>query len=330
MTKQLLHIIRYYMFSLFISCLLPQSLRAQDNSIDMTTTAPVTYKTITVKGMTIFYREAGSPDKPAILLLHGFPSSSRMYQSLLPLLCKDYHLIAPDYPGFGYSDAPPADSFAYTFDHIAAYMNAFTTAIGLQQYVLFMQDYGGPVGFRMALQHPDHVQAIVIQNAAAYEQALSPLWEVRKAFWKDRTKYEPLVRENFASLEATRTRHIGTNPHPEQIDPDSWNDEYAFLSRPGQLDIQLDLFYDYQTNVASYPKWQQWMKQQQPPVLVIWGRYDPSFTVAGAWAFKDDVPNAEVHVLDAGHFVMDTSVEEVAVIVRDFLHRMMPASHAKM
>lgn len=277
------------------------------------------YRTVQVDGLSIFYREAGPRGAPTILLLHGFPSSSRMYQPLLDRLADRYHLVAPDFPGFGHSDAPAPSDFAYSFDHLAAVMDDFTQALGLRHYVLFVQDYGGPVGFRLALAHPERVQALVVQNAVAHDEGLGPLWTARRAYWADRPANEAALRANLLSFEATRQRHIGTSPHPERYDPDLWTDEFAFLSRPGQIDIQSDLFYDYRTNVASYPKWQAWLRATQPATLVVWGRYDPSFAVAGAEAYRRDVPDAEVHLLDAGHFALDEAPGEIAALTARFL-----------
>ena len=277
------------------------------------------HRTVTVDGLTIFYREAGPRDAPALLLLHGFPSSSRMYQPLLTRLADRYHLVAPDYPGFGHSGAPEPAAFAYTFDHLAAVMDRFTQALGLTRYVLFVQDYGGPVGFRLALAHPERVLALVVQNAVAHEAGLGPLWDARRAYWADRKTNEANLRANFLSLETTRARHLGTSPHPERYDPDLWTDEFAFLSRPGQIEIQSDLFYDYRTNVASYPVWQAWLRAHRPATLVLWGRYDPSFAVAGAEAYRRDLPEAEIHLLDAGHFALDEVPDEIATLTGRFL-----------
>lgn len=282
----------------------------------------VTYHTIRVDGLDIFYREAGPKDAPNILLLHGLPTSSRMFQPLLESpLSERYHLIAPDYPGFGNSSWPDHTKFAYTFDHLASVMQDFADELHLDRYTLFMQDYGGPVGFRMALAHPEKVQAMIIQNAVSHEEGLSPLWAVRRAFWKDRAAHEAEVRTNLLSLEATKKRHIGSSPDVSLYNPDLWVDEYYFLNQPGQGDIQLDLFYDYQSNLKSYPTWQAWLRANKPPLLVIWGRYDPSFTVAGAEAYKRDDPHAEVHILDAGHFVMDLKPREVVDLTDSFLSR---------
>jgi pimeloyl-ACP methyl ester carboxylesterase len=281
----------------------------------------ISYHSVQIDGLDVFYREAGPADAPTVLLLHGFPSSSRMWETLLPLLADKYHLIAPDYPGFGNSSAPAPARFEYTFDHIAEVMNQLVTRLGIDSYVLFMQDYGGPVGFRLALAHPERVRALIIQNAVSHEQGLSPLWEARKKYWVDPARELERLKANFSSLEATRQRHLGTSPHPERYDPDAWNDEYAFLTRPGEAEIQTTLFYDYRTNVASYPSWQAWLRKAQPPTLVVWGKYDPSFTVAGATAYADDVPAAEIHLLEAGHFALDEATGEIAALARDFLGR---------
>jgi pimeloyl-ACP methyl ester carboxylesterase len=283
--------------------------------------AITTYKTLAVDGLDIFYREAGPTGAPTVLLLHGFPSSSRMWEPLLTRLSNGVHLIAPDYPGFGHSSAPSPDAFAYTFDNIAATIERFAEKLGLSRCVLVLQDYGGPVGFRMALSRPERVRAIVVQNAVAHDEGLGPLWDTRKAFWADRAPNEAKLRANLMSLEAARQRHVGASPHPERLDPDLWTDEFAFLSRPGQDQIQSDLFYDYRTNVASYPKWQAWLREQQPPTLVTWGAFDPSFTVAGAHAYAKDVRGAEVHVLEAGHFALDEAADEIAGLMRRFFGR---------
>ena len=284
-------------------------------------TEPVTYRTIRVEGQDIFYREAGPKDAPVLLLLHGFPSSSRMYQPLLASsLAANYHLVAPDYPGFGHSSWPAPESFTYTFDHLASVVQAFADALGLERYTLYLQDYGGPVGLRMAVAHPEKVTSLIIQNAVAHEEGLTPLWAARRAFWQDRAANEEKLRANFLSLDATRQRHVGGSPHPERIDPDRWVDEFRFLNQPGQAAIQSDLFFDYQTNVKAYPLWQQWLREHQPPLLVLWGKDDPSFAVAGAEAYRRDVPRAEVHVLeDAGHFATDDQPGEIVALVAAFL-----------
>lgn len=277
------------------------------------------YRSIDIDGLDIFYREAGPRDAPAILLLHGFPSSSRMYETLMPLLAQNYRLIAPDYPGFGHSSAPSPDAFRYTFDHLAEVMMRFADALELKRYTLVMQDYGGPVGFRLALSNPERIAALVVQNAVAHEAGLGPLWQTRKAFWNDRATHEAALRANLLSFEATRLRHVGRSPNVDRYDPDTWTDEFAFLSRPGQIDIQTELFYDYRTNVERYPLWQRYLEERQPAMLVLWGKYDPSFEVEGARAYRANVSGAEVHLLEGGHFVLDEAADQVAALMIPFL-----------
>jgi pimeloyl-ACP methyl ester carboxylesterase len=282
---------------------------------------PTLYRAISVDGLSIFYREAGPPDAPTLLLLHGFPSSSRMFESLFARLSDRYHLIAPDYPGFGHSVWPDPAQFDYTFDQIASVMDDFTQAIGLSQYTPYMQDYGGPVGFRMVLAHPERVQGLIVQNAVAHNEGLGAIWDTRRAFWADRSAHEEALRSNFLSLAATKSRHVGGDPKTELYDPDLWTDEYAFLNAPGQAQIQIDLFYDYRTNVAAYPKWQAWLQKTQPELLVLWGKHDPSFEIGEPERFRKDVPKARVHLLDAGHFALDTKADEVAALLDEFMKR---------
>jgi pimeloyl-ACP methyl ester carboxylesterase len=280
---------------------------------------PVYYRTVKVDELNIFYREAGPKSAPTILLLHGLPSSSRMFEPLLRRLADSYHLVAPDYPGFGHSDWPDPKAFEYTFDRIASVMTDFTQTLGLSKYTLYMQDYGGPVGFRMALAHPERVQALIVQDAVSHNEGLGANWATRRAFWADRTAHESALRTNLLSLQTTKTRHVGDDPNIELYDPDLWNDEYAFLNSPGQAEIQSDLFYDYRTNVDGYPKWQTWMQKTQPKLLVIWGKHDLSFDPGEPERYRKDVPKAEVHVLDAGHFALDTKADEIAGLVRQFM-----------
>lgn len=280
----------------------------------------VSYQTVRIGDLDIFYREAGPKNAPVLLLLHGVPTSSRMYQPMLESsLSAKYRLIAPDYPGFGHSSWPSPKEFNYTFDHLAQVMEQFADALKLNHYTLFLHDYGGPVGMRMAVAQPGKVEAIIIQNAVSHEEGLSPLWAARRAFWQDRASQEPAFRKSFLSLETTRNRHLGMSPHPERIDPDTWTDEFYFLNQPGQADIQTDLFFDYQNNVKAYPVWQKWLRSHQPPLLVMWGKYDSSFTVAGAQAYQRDVPSAEVHVFEAGHFALDEKAGEVISLTEAFM-----------
>jgi pimeloyl-ACP methyl ester carboxylesterase len=264
---------------------------------------PTLYRTAQIDGLSIFYREAGAKDAPTLLLLHGLPSSSRMFEPLFARLSDRYHLVAPDYPGFGHSDWPDPKKFAYTFDHYAEVMNHFTEALALSRYTLYMQDYGGPVGFRMALAHPDRIEALIVQDAVAHNEGLGANWKTRRAFWADRAANEGALRTNLLSLATTRTRHVGNDPNVERYDPDLWTDEFYFLNQPGQAEIQSDLFYDYRTNVDAYPKWQAWMREKQPRLLVIRGQvrslFDPGSRSATAGCSERGV-----HALDAGHFAL--------------------------
>ena len=280
---------------------------------------PTFYRTIQVDGLSIFYREAGPKDAPTLLLLHGLPSSSRMFEPLFSRLSDRYHLIAPDYPGFGHSDWPDPKKFAYTFDHIAETMNHFTEALGLSRYTLYMQDYGGPVGFRMALAHPDRIEASHRPGRCGAQRGSGRDLEDARAFWADRAANESALRTNLLSLQTTRTRHVGSDPNVERYDPDLWTDEFAFLNQPGQVEIQSDLFYDYRTNVENYPRWQAWMREKQPRLLVIWGKYESSFDSSEPESYRRDVPNAEVHIVDGGHFALDTAADEIAALVGQFM-----------
>ena len=291
----------------------------QVNGKEPTMGQPIFYRRIKVDEISIFYRETGPKDAPTILLLHGLPTSSRQFEPLFARLSDRFHLVAPDYPGFGHSDWPDPKQFSYTFDHIAEVMTHFTEAIGLSRYTLYMHDYGGPVGFRMALAHPERVEALIVQDAAGHNEGLGANWKTRREFWKDRAPNETALRTNLLSLQTTRTRHVGDDPNAERYDPDLWTDEYYFLNQPGQAEIQSDLFYDYRTNLDAYPKWQAWMQKTQPRLLVIWGKHDLSFDPGEPERYRKDVPKAEVQVLDAGHFALDTKADEIAVLVKTFM-----------
>jgi pimeloyl-ACP methyl ester carboxylesterase len=291
----------------------------QVNGKEPTMAHPIFYRAIKIDETSIFYRETGPKDAPTILLLHGLPTSSRQFEPLFARLSDRFHLVAPDYPGFGHSDWPDPKKFSYTFDHIAEVMTHFTEAIGLSRYTLYMHDYGGPVGFRMALAHPERVEALIVQDAAGHNEGLGANWKTRREFWKERAANETALRTNLLSLQTTRTRHVGDDPNAERYDPDLWTDEYYFLNQPGQAEIQSDLFYDYRTNLDAYPKWQAWMQKTQPRLLVIWGKHDLSFDPGEPERYRKDVPNAEVHVLDAGHFALDNKADEIAVLVKTFM-----------
>jgi pimeloyl-ACP methyl ester carboxylesterase len=282
------------------------------------TSATTTYHRATVDGVGVFYREAGPKDAPTIVLLHGFPSSSREFDTLIPLLATRYHLVAPDYPGFGQSDAPPPSSYVYTFDNLAKTTNALFEQLKINKYALFLHDYGGPVGFRIMAAYPERLRALIIQNANAYQEGLGAKWAGIAQYWADR-KGHAQVFDAFVSFAATEQRHVLGTSHPERYNPDTWTDEYAHLSRPGQREIQADLLYDYRTNVASYPTWQAWLRRHRPPTLVVWGRNDPSFIASGAEAFRRDLPDSEIHLLEAGHFALDEKNDQIARLILAFL-----------
>ena len=279
------------------------------------------YRTANVNGIRIFYRQAGPADAPVLLLLHGYPTSSRMFEPLLSRLHAKYRLVAPDYPGFGHSEAPDPTGFTYTFDRLAEVMDGFTKVLGLAQYTLYLQDYGGPVGLRLALAHPHRVEALVIQNAVLHEEGLTPYWELRRAFWKDRKRYEPEIRESLYSVQAGMARHVGGRPEPQRYNPDLWMDEIAFAKRPGQEPILLDLVYDYASNLAQYPRWQAYLRDRRPPTLIVWGKYDPAFSVHGAHAIRRELPEAELHFLEAGHNAINDRPDEISSHIHAFLTR---------
>jgi pimeloyl-ACP methyl ester carboxylesterase len=252
------------------------------------------------------------------VLLHGFPSSSREFDVLIPLLATRYHLIAPDFPGFGQSDAPPAASYTYTFDNLAGTTNELLRKLKITKCIFFLHDYGGPVGFRIMLAHPELVHALIIQNANVYQEGLGAKWAGIAEYWAN-PKAHPEVFDTFVSFAATEQRHTLGTSHPERYNPDTWTDEYVHLSKPGQREIQAALLYDYRTNVASYAAWQAWLREHKPPTLVVWGRNDPSFIAPGGEAFRRDLPDAEIYLLDAGHFALDEKNDEIASLILAFL-----------
>ena len=282
------------------------------------TTTTTTYHKVDVDGVGIFYREAGPKDAPTLVLLHGFPTSSRQFEALIPLLAPNYHIIAPDYPGFGSSDAPPPSAYRYTFDQLAHTVSRLLDMLGVDRYALYIHDYGAPVGFRLMLDRPERLRALITQNGNAYVEGLGPRWAKIAEFWAE-PEGHPEVVDAFLSFESTRQRHIAGTSKPQRYDPASWNDEFAHLSKPGQREIQSTLLYDYRTNVASYPDWQAWLRTHQPPTLIVWGANDPSFIAAGAEAFKRDLPQAELHLLDGGHFALEEQNDAIARLILEFL-----------
>lgn len=282
--------------------------------------APIYYRTVKVDGLDIFYREAGPKNAPVILLLHGFPSSSHMFRDLIPLLSDRYRVIAPDYPGFGYSSQPPRDAFSYTFDNLYGVIDKFTRAVGAETFALYVQDYGSPVGLRFALHQPQRVTAMIVQNGNAYDVGLAPIWDPIKAYWAENTKERRDALREFVKERTTVFQYSEGVP-AERRNPDAWKHDQAGLDRPGNDEIQLDLFGDYRNNLTLYPAFQSSFRKHKFPTLVTWGKNDPIFTVQGAEAFKKDLPNAELHLLDAGHFALETHAGEIAGLIREFLGR---------
>jgi pimeloyl-ACP methyl ester carboxylesterase len=280
-----------------------------------------TYRTASVDGLNVFYREAGDTKAPTVLLLHGFPTSSHMYRELIPALADRYHIVAPDLPGFGYSDAPARATFGYTFDHLAEVIDRFTEVTGLERYAIYVFDYGAPVGFRLALRHPERVTAVISQNGNAYLEGLSEGWNPIQAYWKDPSEENRAALRAFLTPDSTRWQYTHGVPQAERLSPDAWTLDSALLARAGNDEIQLDLFGDYQSNVALYPKFQEYFRTRRPPLLAAWGRNDPFFLPAGAQAFRRDNPDAEIHLLDAGHFALESHASEIAALIRDFLAR---------
>jgi pimeloyl-ACP methyl ester carboxylesterase len=282
------------------------------------TSETTTFHKVKVDDVGIFYREAGPKDAPTIVLLHGFPSSSREFNTLIPMLATRYHLIAPDFPGFGQSDAPSPAAYGYTFDHLAETTNALLEKLKISRYTLYLHDYGAPVGFRLMLAHPERLQALIVQNGNAYREGLGPKWAKIAEYWADPAAH-PEVVEAFLSADATEQRHTAGTRHLERYNPDTWTDEIVHLRKPGQREIQAALLYDYRTNVAAYPTWQAWLRQHKPPTLVAWGANDPSFIGKGGEAYRRDVPQAEIHLLDAGHFALDEKTDEIARLILDYM-----------
>src|SRR5580704_4648435 len=303
--------------------LLPLELGAQASSTPDHTTLPNTfYRTADVNGLTIFYREAGPKNAPVLLLLHGFPTSSRMFRNLIPALADRYHIIAPDYPGFGYSAAPSVDQFDYTFDHLADIIDDFVTQLGLKKYSLYVQDYGAPVGYRLAVRHPERVQALIVQNGNAYVDGIdNDFWTPIKKFWADKSPENSTPVRQGLSLEATKWQYTNGVRQAEKIDPDTWTIDQALLNRPGQEEIQLALFYSYRSNPDAYPKWHEFFRNYQPPTLIVWGKNDAIFPAAGAEAYLRDLPKAELHLLDTGHFALEEDGDVIASLMRTFLQK---------
>jgi pimeloyl-ACP methyl ester carboxylesterase len=279
------------------------------------------YQYATVNDVKVFYREAGAQASPAVLLLHGFPTSSHMFRDVIPALSDCYHVVAPDLPGFGFSDAPNRQRFRYSFENLAKIIDSFAQTIGLERYAIYVFDYGAPVGFRLALAHPERITAIISQNGNAYEDGLSQGWNPIQKYWKEPTAKNRAALREFLTPEATKSQYLYGVQDENLVAPEAYTLDSALLARPGNDEIQLDLFLDYATNVALYPAFQEYFRTKRPPLLAVWGKNDPFFLPAGAEAFRRDNPAAEVHFYDTGHFALETNAQDIANAIREFLGR---------
>jgi pimeloyl-ACP methyl ester carboxylesterase len=282
---------------------------------------PVLHKTVNIDRLNIFYREAGSPENPTVLLLHGFPTSSQMFRNLMPQLAGGYHLVAPDYPGFGESSSPSADKFEYTFDNLANVVDKFTQALKLERYSLYVMDYGAPVGYRLAVRHPERVQALIVQNGNAYEEGLRDFWIPLRVYWKDRSEQNAEPLKKFLTYEATKSQYTSGVRNAEVISPDTWTADQYRMDRPGNKEIQMQLFFSYGSNPPLYGDWQAYFRNYQPPTLIVWGKNDPIFPAEGAEPYKRDLKNLEFHLLDTGHFALEEDGDEIARYMEDFLDK---------
>ncbi len=281
----------------------------------------VKYKTEKIDGLDIFYREAGPKDAPTLLLLHGFPTSSHMFRNLIPKLADKYHVIAPDYPGYGNSSMPAVDEFDYTFDSMTTIVDKLVQKIGVEKYSLYLMDYGAPVGFRLAVKHPERVESLIIQNGNAYDEGLLDFWKPLKAYWKNQTPENAKALKGLLTIDATKWQYTHGVRNTETISPDNWGHVQPLLDRPGNQEIQLAMFLDYGSNPARYPKWQAYMRQHQPPTLIVWGQNDPIFPAEGAHPYKRDLKHLEFHLLNTGHFALEEDGDVIAKHMQDFLGR---------
>jgi pimeloyl-ACP methyl ester carboxylesterase len=289
------------------------------NTTKMSEESTIRNQTVKIDGTNLFYREAGNPGSPSILLLHGFPTSSHMFRNLIPKLAGEYHVVAPDLPGFGFSDSPPRSEFKYTFENLAKVTGTFAEKAGLKRFAMYIFDYGAPVGLRLALAHPERIAAIISQNGNAYEEGLSEGWNPIQNYWKEPSGANRAALRDFLKPGATKWQYTHGVADQSLVAPESYTLDSALLARPGNDEIQLDLFLDYASNVALYPKFQAFFRERRPPLLAVWGQNDPFFLPAGAKAFARDNPNAEIHFLDTGHFALETHTDEIADKIKAFL-----------
>lgn len=284
--------------------------------------AEVSYRTVKIGALDVSYREAGPVDAPTVLLLHGFPTSSQMFRNLIPALADRYHVIAPDYPGYGNSSAPPHDKFEYSFDNLAGVVEQFLDKLGVQRYAMYVMDYGAPIGFRIAVKHPERVTALIVQNGNAYDEGLdNEFWKPIKEYWADRSLAKREALRGLLARDATIWQYTHGVRNKEVISPDAWNLDQSFLDRPGNNEIQLDLFLSYGTNPPLYKRWQEYFRERQPPTLIVWGKNDQIFPSAGAEPYKRDLKNVEFHLLDTGHFALEEDGPVIAGLIRGFLQK---------
>jgi len=288
-----------------------------------------TYQYVDVNGLKVFYREAGAKGSPTVLLLHGFPTSSHMFRNLIPQLAEQYHVVAPDLPGFGFSDAPDRTKFRYTFENLAAVIDGFTQTVGLDRYAIYVFDYGAPVGFRLAVAHPERITGIISQNGNAYEEGLSEGWNPIQKYWKEPSEENRAALREFLKPDATKWQYLHGVADERLVAPEAYTLDSAQLARPGIDEAQLDLFLDYASNVALYPKFQEYLRTKRPALLAVWGKNDPFFLPAGAEAFKRDLPDAEVRFFDTGHFALETHAEEIGGEIREFLGKSVLINQAR-
>ena len=284
--------------------------------------APVTHhRSAAIDGVSIFYREAGPADAPVVLLLHGFPTSSHMFRNLIPALADRYHVIAPDYPGYGQTDMPDRARFAYTFDRFADLVDGLLDRLGVETYAMYVMDYGAPVGWRLALKHPERVTGFIVQNGNAYDEGLKEFWDPIKAYWSDGSDEHRQALRELVSLKTTKFQYTDGVSDVTRVSPDNWVYDQALLDRPGNADIQLDMLYDYRTNLPLYPQIQAYFRKNRPPMIIVWGKNDKIFPPDGAHPYKRDLPDVELHLLDTGHFALEDKANEMVPLIRDFLDR---------
>jgi pimeloyl-ACP methyl ester carboxylesterase len=294
----------------------------RENPTESVAAARVAYRTVTIDGLDIFYREAGPKNAPVVLLLHGFPTSSHMFRNLIPALADEFHLVAPDYPGFGNSSMPTVDQFTYSFDNLAEVVGKFTEQVGLDKYSLYVMDYGAPIGYRLATRYPDRVQAFVVQNGNAYDEGLdNDFWKPIKEYWQEKTAERETALRPLFTREATMWQYTDGVRDKEAISPDNWNVDQPLLDRPGNAEIQLALFHSYGSNPPLYPKWQSYFRDYQPPTLIVWGKNDKIFPAAGAEPYQRDLKNLQFNLLDTGHFALEEDGDVIAELMRSFLRK---------